>query len=170
MVIDIDRIGNLYIADANADRIREVDTAGIIYTVAGGGTCCSLGDGGPPLLANLCGPQGVAVGSSGDIYIGDVCSNRVRLVVTYPVGIKDIIKHEFDFTLYPNPANQVVTIEAYLKSNYAVTIIDVLGRLIYKDSFTDKIQIPVANWQPGVYSVQVISENGYKNVQKLIVQ
>ena len=170
VVIDIDRIGNLYIADANADRIREVDTAGIIYTVAGGGTCCSLGDGGPPLLANLCGPQGVAVGSSGDIYIGDVCSNRVRLVVTYPVGIKDIVKHEFGISLYPNPADDGVNIESNFKGNHAVIITDVLGRLIYKNSFINKIQIKVSSWQPGIYYVQVVRENGYKEVQKLIVQ
>ena len=168
--IAIDSIDNLYISDGNCDRIRKVDTAGIIYTIAGSAIGGYGGDGGNPLLANLCGPQGIAVGSSGDVYIGDVCNNRVRLVVTYPVAIKDIVIHEFGISIYPNPAVEKVNIESNFKGRCAIIITDVLGRSIYKDSFTNKIQIPVANWQPGVYYVQVMSENGYKEVQKLIVQ
>ena len=120
-------------------------------------------------MAELNTPDGIVLSNSGDIYIGDVGHYRVRLVTKHPVAINNIVSQEQIVTVFPNPANQAVTIEAYPKSNYSIIITDVLGRLIYKDSFTDKIQIPV-HWQPGVYSVQVISENGYKEVQKLIVQ
>ena len=165
--IAIDTTGDIFIADNTDNRVREINTAGIINTIAGGGV--AFGDGGNPLMAQLCTPAGVVVNNSGDIYIGDVCHNRVRLVTMHPVTVNSIISHQKRISVFPNPANQAVTIETYPKSDYTVTIIDVLGRSIYKDSFTDKIQIPV-HWRAGIYSVQVISENGYKNVQKLIVQ
>src|SRR5436309_286590 len=45
--------GILYIADGSNNRIRRVDSDGIITTVAGNGTCCYKGDGGPALSASL---------------------------------------------------------------------------------------------------------------------
>ena len=167
--IALDSAGNLYIADAGSGRIRKVNTSGIINTIAGGGSG-SLGDGGNPLLAILNSPEGVAVSNSGDIYIGDVVHNRIRLVTTHPVGISNLYNKGGNITMYPNPANEEVNIETNPKGNSTVIITDILERLIYKNSFTNKIQISTANCQPGVYYVQVISENGYKEVQKLIVQ
>jgi uncharacterized protein (TIGR03437 family) len=77
-----DRAGNLYVADGLNNRIRKVDTAGIITTVAGGGLLSGsdIGDGGPALKATLSTPYGVAVDGAGNIYIGDYNNNRVRKV------------------------------------------------------------------------------------------
>jgi uncharacterized repeat protein (TIGR01451 family) len=69
--IAVDSTGNLYIAD-NAfgiSRVRMVNTAGTIVTVAGGATCCVLGDGGPALAAYIGIPWGLAVDHLGQIYI-----------------------------------------------------------------------------------------------------
>src|SRR5207245_5079667 len=49
----VDSAGNLYIADVANHRIRMVDTAGIISTVAGNGTGAFAGDGGPAINASL---------------------------------------------------------------------------------------------------------------------
>lgn len=77
--IDIDDDGNIYIGDHYNGRIRKVDTAGIITTVAGGG---SGGDGGPATAASLNGPEGVAVDESGNIFIADHYNGRIRKVDT----------------------------------------------------------------------------------------
>jgi len=69
--------GSLYIADFNNNRVRKVDTAGIITTIAGGG---SSGDGGPATSARLNGAAAVAFDNSGNLYIADYFSHRIRKV------------------------------------------------------------------------------------------
>jgi RHS repeat-associated protein len=92
----VDNSGNIYIADPYNNRIRKVDTSGIITTVAGGGNPPDyLGDGGPATDAYLCNPSGIAMDSSGDIYIGDKCHHRIRKVdtsgiITTVAGIGEI--------------------------------------------------------------------------------
>ncbi len=71
---------------------------------------------------------------------------------------------------YPNPTNEQVTIESGQKGNYEVVITDLLGMNMFKSNFHDELQIQVKGWQAGIYFVQVISESGYQEIQKLIVQ
>jgi uncharacterized protein (TIGR03437 family) len=83
----VDADGNVYIADTGGNRIRKVNTAGIISTVAGGGLPSStLGDGGPATSARLFGPRGVAVDNLGNIYIGDDSDFRIRKVSSGAAG------------------------------------------------------------------------------------
>lgn len=65
-----DGSGNLYIADFGNGRVRKVSANGTINTVAGSGVSDASGDGGPAVAAGLS-PQGVAVDSSGNLYIAD---------------------------------------------------------------------------------------------------
>jgi uncharacterized protein (TIGR03437 family) len=65
--VAVDTAGNVYIADYGNRRVRRVDTAGIITTVAGGGSTNPV-DGGPP-TGVLVIPEDVAVDSSGNLYI-----------------------------------------------------------------------------------------------------
>src|ERR1019366_6082519 len=79
----MDAAGNLYISDAGHERVRKVNPAGIISTVAGGAALpSSTGDGGPATSAGLYSPAGVAVDSAGNLYIADPLGGRVRKVDT----------------------------------------------------------------------------------------
>jgi len=80
--VAVDPAGNVYIADAGNLRIRKVDTAGIITTIAGNGKEGFSGDGGPATSAELSFPVGVAVDPAGNVYIADEGSNRIRKVNT----------------------------------------------------------------------------------------
>lgn len=76
-----DGAGNLYIADANNNRVRKVVlSTGVVTTIAGNGTAGFSGDGGLAVNAMLNFPAWVAVDGSGNLYISDRNNNRVRKV------------------------------------------------------------------------------------------
>jgi trimeric autotransporter adhesin len=83
----LDSTGNLYVAEAGNNIVREIAAStGIITTVAGNGAgdgCSSgsfSGDGGPATKAELYCPYGVAIDASGDLFISDSDNQRVREV------------------------------------------------------------------------------------------
>ena len=80
--IAFDATGNLYIADGGNNRIRMVNTLGVISTFAGNGTGGPFGNGGQATAAELQGPQGVAFDASGNLYIADYSNNRIQKVNT----------------------------------------------------------------------------------------
>ena len=78
--VAVDASGNLYITDTNNDRIRKVDSAGTITTIAGTGERRFGGDGGPAIQAQLDAPSGVVVDGAGNLYIADRANHRIRKV------------------------------------------------------------------------------------------
>lgn len=80
--VALDSAGNLFIGDFVNQRIRKVDNAGIISTVAGSGIRGFSGDGGPATNAQLMDPQGIAVDVSGNLFIADFANHRIRKVDT----------------------------------------------------------------------------------------
>ena len=76
----MDSSGNLYITDTLNGRVRKVDTSGNISTFAGRLKSDPSGDGGLATAAQLNIPYGVAVDSSGNLYLSDAGNNRVRKV------------------------------------------------------------------------------------------
>ncbi len=78
--VTVDSSGNVYLAEPPDGRIRKVDTKGIITTIAGNGNLGFGGDGSAATSAQLNLPTGVAVDSSGNIYIADSQNGRLRKV------------------------------------------------------------------------------------------
>ena len=79
--VAFDASGNFYIADGGNERIRKVNTSGIISTVAGTGVSGFSGDGGAATAASLNLPSAVAVDVSGNLYIADFDNQRIRKVI-----------------------------------------------------------------------------------------
>jgi sugar lactone lactonase YvrE len=78
--VAVDASGNLYIVDAQDNRVRRVTPNGTISTFAGTGTYGFSGDGGPASDADLRFPYGVAVDAIGNVYIADTDNYRLRKV------------------------------------------------------------------------------------------
>jgi uncharacterized protein (TIGR03437 family) len=78
--VAFDSQGNLFIADAGNNRVRKVDSSGVISTVAGTGVDGFSGDGGAAAEAMLNFPWGLATDATGSVYIADRVNNRVRKV------------------------------------------------------------------------------------------
>jgi sugar lactone lactonase YvrE len=79
--VAVDSAGNLYIADANNSVIEQVTPFGVLSIVAGTGTFGPPTPG-PAAASALNFPYGVAVDSSGNLYIADFGNNVVEEVTT----------------------------------------------------------------------------------------
>jgi DNA-binding beta-propeller fold protein YncE len=77
--VALDRAGNLYIVEMGGHRVRRVDAAGVLTTVAGTGEKGDKGDGGPATAALFNSPHHVAFAPGREeLYIADTFNNRVR--------------------------------------------------------------------------------------------
>ena len=77
-----DGVGNVFFADGHNNRIRKINTSGIITTIAGNGIPGYSGDGGAATVAEINTPIGIAVDASGNFYIGDQQNHRIRKVTS----------------------------------------------------------------------------------------
>src|SRR5271156_6754568 len=80
IAVAVDSAGNLYIADADDNRIRKVDTSGTISTYAGTGVAGYNGGRIKATQAELNTPTSIAFDASGNLYIADEGNFRVRLI------------------------------------------------------------------------------------------
>jgi trimeric autotransporter adhesin len=82
--VAVDSKGNVYVADADDNRVRVIATNGIIQTFAGTGISGFSGDGGPAASAQLSHPYGLAIDRLDNLYIADLGNARIRVVT--PAG------------------------------------------------------------------------------------
>ncbi len=77
--VAVDNSGNIYIADTNNQRIRKVNSSGIISTIAGSGIQGFDGDGSAnPALQQLDTPVGIFLDAAGNLLIADAGNHRIR--------------------------------------------------------------------------------------------
>lgn len=77
--ICLDKAGNIYIPEYVGRRVRKINMAGIISTIAGTGVIGSSGDGGQATNAELS-PNGATIDDAGNLYIADPYANVVRKI------------------------------------------------------------------------------------------
>jgi len=118
--IDIAPDGRIYIADTNNNRIRMIDTDGIIHTVAGNGSVGIEGDGGPATEASLAYPNDVVAAPNGGYYISQIrysTYNAIRYVS--PDGIISSIAGKDGVAGVPGDGGPAL--EAYIEP-YAIDV------------------------------------------------
>jgi hypothetical protein len=129
--VAVDSAGNLYIADANNGRIREI-SGGIITTVAGGASSGYGGDNGPATSAQFEYPYAVTVDAAGNLYIAD--ANRIRKVsngvMTTVAGIRTA-----GYSGDSGPATS-----AQLNDPYDLAV-DAAGNVYVADTLNDRIRV-----------------------------
>ena len=134
-----DHAGNLLLADTDNNRIRKVDTAGIITTIAGTGVEGFSGDGGPATQAKINHPIDLAVGDDDTLYFTDTRNNCVRKID--PAGMISTVAGQCS----PNPSDRGFAgdggspREAKLNRPYGI---DLRGKKLYvTDSYNNRIRV-----------------------------
>jgi len=146
-----DVVGNLYIADYPNNRIRKVNTSGIISTIAGTGASAYSGDGGQATAAELWLPSQIKFDISGNLYIADAHNNRIRMINT--LGIITTVAGN-GTAGYSGDGGQATTAE--LNLSYGVAL-DALNNVYIADYNNNRVRkITVACTTP---TVQVVSSN-----------
>ena len=92
----------------------------------------------------------------------------ITVLLPWTTGIASLPQINGNLKIYPDPADNLVTVETKVAGNLVIT--DVTGRAIYKSTINNTVQIQLKDWCAGVYYVQVVGDDGYKEVQKLIVR
>ena len=91
VAVALDATGNLFISDSENHRVRRVDLAGAITTVAGNGVRASGGDGGPATQAQLDYPSFLAVDPAGAVHVLEAAGTHLRRVAPGPSGTISLV-------------------------------------------------------------------------------
>ncbi|KAF0248374.1 MAG: NHL repeat-containing protein, partial [bacterium] len=92
--IAVDGLGNLIISDTGNNRIRRVNTEGVINTVAGNGTN-SFTPRGSVMDTRFDYPEAMVIDDNGIIYVADTFNNRI-VVIDINKGVADTIVGDDD--------------------------------------------------------------------------
>lgn len=134
--ITFDRHGNMFICDFYNNRIRKVDSRGIITTLAGNGNGGYSGNGGPATAAQISKPLAIVVDNSDNIYFADGSNNCIRKI--NPAGIITLLD---SFNASPT----ALAIDKYGSLYYA----DQTSIKIYKRDISGSISVLAGNGIPG---------------------
>jgi sugar lactone lactonase YvrE len=147
-----DAVGNMYITDAVNNRIRKVNTAGIMTTIAGNGTSGYSGDGGQATAAELNTPYKTVVDATGNIYIADFNNSVIRMVNTS--GIISTIAGN-GTRGYSGDCGQATAAELYAPDAIAF---DNLGNLYIADENNSRIR-EVSSQTCTAMGIEQVKEN-----------
>jgi sugar lactone lactonase YvrE len=130
--VAVDSSGNVYVADTYNDRIRKITSEGVVTTLAGSTQGYADGTG---VAAQYYNPRGgVAVDSSGNVYVADTGNNRIRKIT--PEGLVGTIAG----SLYNTPGYaEGIGAAAQFKSPYGVAVDD-SGNVYVADTSNHRIR------------------------------
>jgi uncharacterized protein (TIGR03437 family) len=133
--IGADSTGNVYFAESYGHRVREIDTQGVIHTVAGVGANLPLGDGGAATSAVLLQAQGIVSDRKGGFYVLDSKTSTVRSIS--PNGAITTVAGT---GLAGYNGDGIPATQAQLYSPFALAL-DAQGNLYISDSGNNRVRM-----------------------------
>lgn len=71
--------------------------------------------------------------------------------------------------IYPNPANEFITIQADTHLRLGVSVYDISGRVLIERRLSPNNRIDISALNGGIYILQIEDESGRRGSKKLIV-
>ena len=107
---------------------------------------------------------------------GDSCPGT-PITLTLPYGVNEL-KNNLKFKVYPNPAQNNITVEIDMASgwpgtnnNFIVRIINLLGQQVFEHKFQKKIEIDVSTFGKGLLQVEVCEVGRkYCHAEKILIE
>jgi len=152
--VTVDNVGNVFIPDGGNNRVRMVNTSGVITTIAGNGITGYAGDGMPATDAELNWPTNVLTDNAGGLYIVDYMNNRVRYVIN-ALSVNTAVNNVGSLVIFPNPSENVLNI-TFGGTITSVVVSNLVGQVVFKNSYnTEKVQIDISNLSAGTYIAKI---------------
>ena len=154
--IAIDSLGNLYVADTQNHLIRKISPSGVVVTIAGSGTAGNSNGVGANASFNQ--PSGIAVDSTGNIFVADYGNNLIRKIT--PGGTVSTLAGNgvAGYTDSPSGSNNGLTASFHSPVGIAL---DASGNIYVSENFNSVIRLVRSN---GVTSTLAGSgHNGFSN-------
>ena len=164
----VDKTGNVYVTDFHNNRIRKIDTSGIITTIAGTGTAGFSGDGGPAIAAQLNNPSDLVIDDNGNLIIADLYNNRIRKFNTKDIttGLSKFNSSTCFLNVFPNPTYSELTVIANEIIN-TIAINNLVGQTVYTNKYNSKrVEMDVSILPAGVYFIKVNGTEARKFVKE----
>jgi hypothetical protein len=100
---------------------------------------------------------------------GDTIDYAWGVDSTLATGVNEIANN--DFTIYPNPANDVLRISTNnIKGNYKIELYNISGQLVYNyTGALQNLEIPTHQLSDGLYAVKLSTANGKVYSRKVVV-
>jgi sugar lactone lactonase YvrE len=137
--VDVDKDGNVYIADSSNHCIRKIDTGGIISTIAGTGVRGYSGDG-PATSVLLNVPMGVELDPGGGLYIADRDNGLIRKWT--PSGTIVTVAGRVDPTLSGAHGDGYPATQSGVHIDSPVDVaVDSYGNLFIAEFYTHRIRV-----------------------------
>jgi trimeric autotransporter adhesin len=116
--------GDLLFTDSWNNRVRKVNTAGSISTIAGNGTYGFSGDGGAATAAKIANPS-VTTDASGNVYLCDEGNDRIRKITPAPPALSgnQFVCDGGDTTIFVS----TVSGGSWSSSDVAIATVDAAG-------------------------------------------
>jgi hypothetical protein len=83
-------------------------------------------------------------------------------------GMYNISGTEAAFTIYPNPATEVVNIKADIAGEYKLEISTITGASIYRAAYNYTHTVSVQDWADGIYILKITGGDGLQHTYKLV--
>jgi trimeric autotransporter adhesin len=154
-----DNKGIIYIADAGNNVIRDIDTAGIIHTIAGSGGYGFAGSGGHPLDVRFHAPSAVFADDSGTLYIADGGNSAVWSIRKPTNAVSELTVKTV--SIYPNPSAGMLHVNIEKWNAFCnLELYDATGKLLLSENTNQAdTDLDISTLPTGIYILKIATVN-----------